>query len=104
MSKLARPFSLWSEGCFLQVAVSSYLETFASSAIQLVPYISPRPYLIIGGTKSDSAHFQQAAFEAAKEPKELFWVQDATHNDLYDVKEPVQQAADKAASFYKQYL
>lgn len=88
----------------MQVAVSSYSKVFASSAVDLVGYISPHPLLIIGGTKSDSAHFQQEAYDAALEPKELFWVESATHNDLYDEEKVTQQAAEKAAAFFKKSL
>ncbi|CAG9983062.1 unnamed protein product [Clonostachys byssicola] len=46
--------------------------------------ISPRPLLIVSGTKSHSREFSENAYEAASEPKELYWVPNAGHVDLYD--------------------
>lgn len=88
----------------MQVALSSYLKTAASSAVLLVPFISPTPYMIIGGTKSDSRHFQEEAYAAAQEPKELVLLEGLTHNDLYDKESATQAATDKLLSFFKKHL
>ena len=66
--------------------------------------ISPHPILLIAGTKANTASFTEEAFEAAGEPKELFWVEGATHIDLYDKDEFVQPAVDKMESFFKASL
>jgi uncharacterized protein len=51
--------------------------------------ISPRPLLLIAGSKADTLYFSQLAYDRAKEPKELFLVDGATHIDLYDKVSPV---------------
>ncbi|RKK91145.1 hypothetical protein BFJ71_g11030 [Fusarium oxysporum] len=46
--------------------------------------ISPRPLLLVSGTKAHSREFSVNAFRAASQPKELYWVPNAGHVDLYD--------------------
>lgn len=65
--------------------------------------ISPRPLLFIAGDKAHSREFSEDAYKRAAEPKELYFVKDANHTDLYDNvtgKAPF----DKLESFFKQYL
>ncbi|RAL04528.1 alpha/beta hydrolase [Aspergillus ibericus CBS 121593] len=51
--------------------------------------ISPRPLLMITGSKAATKWFTEEGIERAKEPKELFVVEGLTHADLYDrVEEP----------------
>ena len=42
--------------------------------------------------------------EKAKEPKEFFPVEGATHVALYDKKEYVDPAVEKPKGYFKQYL
>nr|WP_258189961.1 alpha/beta hydrolase [Stutzerimonas stutzeri] len=46
--------------------------------------ISPRPLLFITGDQAHSKEFSEDAYKRAAEPKELFYVKDAGHVDLYD--------------------
>jgi hypothetical protein len=46
--------------------------------------ISPRPLLFIAGDQAHSKEFSEDAYQRAVEPKELYWVKDANHVDLYD--------------------
>lgn len=39
--------------------------------------ISPRPLLLIAGTEADTLYFSQNAYQAAKEPKELYLIEGA---------------------------
>lgn len=49
-----------------------------------LPWISPRPVLLVTGETAHSRHFSEQAFEHATEPKELVVVPGAGHVDLYD--------------------
>src|SRR5919197_1076091 len=57
------------------------------SSYDHVDMISPRPLLMIAGTNADTRFFSEMAIEEAKEPKELFLIEGATHVDLYDKKQ-----------------
>ena len=46
--------------------------------------ISPRPMLFITGDQAHSKEFSEDAYKRAGEPKELYYVKDAGHVDLYD--------------------
>jgi len=46
--------------------------------------LSPRPLLLIAGTAAHSKEFSEDAYQKAIEPKELYWVKNANHVDLYD--------------------
>ncbi|KAG0043602.1 hypothetical protein BGZ83_011215 [Gryganskiella cystojenkinii] len=64
--------------------------------------ISPRPVLLIAGSKADTLLYSQKAFKLAKEPKELYIVDGSTHIDLYDHHAP--KAYPKLTEFFKQKL
>ncbi|MFI5634001.1 arylsulfotransferase family protein [Streptomyces sp. NPDC051664] len=70
----------------------------------LIHLISPRPLLMIAGTEADTAYFSRQAIEKANEPKELFWIEGATHIDLYDKDACVPTVVTKMASFFKESL
>ncbi|MHA5048910.1 alpha/beta hydrolase [Streptomyces sp. SD15] len=59
---------------------------------------------MIAGSKADTRYFSEEAFEKAKEPKEVFVVDGATHIDLYDKPEFVPQVLGKLTDFYAKYL
>lgn len=64
--------------------------------------ISPRPLLFIVGDRAHSKFFSENAYTAAREPKELYVVDDAEHIDLYDRTDRI--PFDKLESFFKDYL
>jgi fermentation-respiration switch protein FrsA (DUF1100 family) len=66
--------------------------------------ISPHPLLMIAGTEAETAYFSREAIENAGEPKELYWIEGATHIDLYDKDEYVTPAVVKLAEFFGKYL
>ncbi len=76
----------------------------AFDAFSHVDLISPRPLLMIAGSKADTRYFSEEAAAAAKEPKEVFVVDGATHIDLYDKPEFVPQVLGKLTDFYSKYL
>lgn len=64
--------------------------------------ISPRPMLFITGDKAHSIEFSQDAYQKASEPKEIFYVKDAGHVDLYDRVDLI--PFDKLTDFFKTNL
>ncbi|CAN9248343.1 unnamed protein product [Alternaria alternata] len=46
--------------------------------------ISPRPMMFVAGDQAHSKDFSEIAFARAGEPKEMVWVPNAGHVDLYD--------------------
>ncbi|RPE79721.1 alpha/beta hydrolase [Vulcaniibacterium tengchongense] len=64
--------------------------------------ISPRPMLFIAGDQAHSKEFSEEAYRLAGQPKELYWVKDAGHVDLYDRTDLI--PFDKLAAFFKQNL
>ena len=64
--------------------------------------ISPRPLLFITGDQAHSKEFSEDAYKRAAEPKELYYVADAGHVDLYDRVELI--PFDKIESFFKANL
>lgn len=66
--------------------------------------ISPRPMLLIAGSKADTLFWSQEAYEKAKDPRELFLVEGATHMEMYDYPQYVRPAAEKLANFYRKSL
>jgi fermentation-respiration switch protein FrsA (DUF1100 family) len=64
--------------------------------------ISPRPLLFISGDRAHSREFSEDAYRRAAEPKELYWVPNAGHVDLYDRVELIPFA--KLARFFRANL
>lgn len=69
-----------------------------------IDQISPRPLLLIAGTEADTLYFSQNAYQAAKEPKELYLIEGASHIDLYYKPEYVPAAVAKLADFFSTHL
>jgi fermentation-respiration switch protein FrsA (DUF1100 family) len=63
--------------------------------------ISPRPLLMITGTKAATKWYSEDGVAKAKEPKELFVIDGLTHADLYD---HVDEAGAKLVEFFGKYL
>jgi uncharacterized protein len=59
---------------------------------------------MIAGTAAETAYFSEEAIKKAVGPKELFWVDGATHIDLYDKGEYVTLAVAKLSEFFGQSL
>jgi hypothetical protein len=64
--------------------------------------ISPRPMLFITGDQAHSKEFSEDAYRRAAEPKELYYVKNAGHVDLYDRTELI--PFDKLGEFFAKYL
>lgn len=63
--------------------------------------ISPRPLLMITGTKAATKWYSEDGVAKAKEPKELVVLDGLTHADLYD---HVDEAGSKCVEFFGKYL
>jgi uncharacterized protein len=76
----------------------------ASDGFTFINMIAPRPLLMIVGTKADTKWIAEEAFPRAEEPKELFWIEGASHVDLYDKLQYVTPAVARLGDFYRQNL
>lgn len=91
--------------CSYPTSVNKYLvssndKLAAWDAFCHIDTVSPRPLLFIVGSKADTKYFTQAAYNLAKEPKEIFVIENASHVDLYDKPEFVGQAVEKLVDFF----
>jgi hypothetical protein len=73
-------------------------------AFQGVDLIAPRPVLLIVGSRAVTSWMSVDAYQRAQEPKELHWIDGASHVDLYDKDEFVTPAVAKLTEFYKTNL
>ncbi|WP_320197350.1 alpha/beta hydrolase [Agrobacterium sp. rho-13.3] len=83
---------------------SSIDRTAVVDGFHFIDTISPRPLLMIVGTQASSKWMGEEAIELAQEPKELFWIEGATHVDLYDKPQYVTPAAAKLTEFFRANL
>jgi len=60
--------------------------------------------LVIAGSSADTLFWSEQVYQKAKEPKELFVVDGATHIDLYDRPQFVWPAVTKLKAFFGGYL
>ncbi|WP_428957143.1 alpha/beta hydrolase [Streptomyces sp. cg35] len=73
-------------------------------AFHAVPLIGPRPLLQIVGTRAVTSWMAVDVHQRATGPKELHWIEGASHVDLYDKKDAIDLAVDKLADFYTEHL
>ena len=71
-------------------------------AFRAVDLIAPRPLLMIVGREAVTSWMAVEAYQRARTPKELHWIDGATHVDLYDRDEYVTPAITKLADFFAQ--
>ncbi|NMO56844.1 alpha/beta hydrolase [Actinoplanes sp. TBRC 11911] len=72
----------------------------AFDPFRFIAMIAPRPLFMIVGTEAITRHMSNEAFNGAREPKELLWVDGASHVDLYDKPEYVDPAVERLAGFF----
>ncbi|MFE4861230.1 alpha/beta hydrolase [Streptomyces sp. NPDC056670] len=73
-------------------------------AFRFVDLIAPRPLLMIVGSASVTSWMAVEAFQSARSPKELHWIDGASHVDLYDKEQYVGPAAAKLTDFFGTHL
>jgi fermentation-respiration switch protein FrsA (DUF1100 family) len=83
---------------------SSLPEQMAFFPFEQLDTISPRPILVVAGSRADTLFWSQQVCQKAKEPKELFVVEGATHIDLYDRPQFVTPAVAKLKEFFGRHL
>ncbi|MGV9853805.1 alpha/beta hydrolase [Streptomyces sp. NPDC003442] len=69
-----------------------------------IPLIGQRPLLMIVGTRAVTSWMSVEAFQRAIGPKEIHWIDGASHVDLYDRKQYVDPAVEKLAGFFGEHL
>lgn len=69
-------------------------------AFRAVPLIAPRPLLQIIGSRAVTSWMAVEIHQLAAGPKELYWIDGASHVDLYDKKEYIDPAVEKLAAFF----
>jgi fermentation-respiration switch protein FrsA (DUF1100 family) len=69
-------------------------------AFHAVPLIAPRPLLQIIGTRAITSWMAVEVHQRAAGPKELHWIEGASHVDLYDKKEFIDPAVEKLAAYF----
>ena len=74
---------------------SSLPQQMAFFPFEQLDTISPRPLLVIAGSKADTLFWSREVYEKAREPKELHVIEGATHIDLYDRPQFVTPAVGK---------
>lgn len=83
-----------------KMAVQSLDRLAAFDAFQYIDTVAPRPVLLIVGSLADTKFYSEDAYQRAKEPKELYVIEGATHVDLYDKPEFVPQVVEKLTEFF----
>ncbi|MFF1687911.1 MULTISPECIES: alpha/beta hydrolase [unclassified Streptomyces] len=73
-------------------------------AFARVDLIAPRPLMMIVGREAVTSWMSVHAFQNARGPKELVWIEGAVHNDLYDKDEYVTPAVARLTDFFHSHL
>jgi uncharacterized protein len=69
-------------------------------AFRAIDLIAARPLLMIVGSNAVTSWMAAEAFQKAQGPKELLWIDGASHVDLYDKPEYVNPAVEKLTGFF----
>jgi hypothetical protein len=69
-------------------------------AFRFIGLIAPRPLLLIAGREAVTSWMSVEAFQNARGPKELHWIDGASHVDLYDKDQYVTPAVAKLTEFF----
>lgn len=97
------------ERCFYPTTTNRYLvssndKLAAWDAFAHIDTVSPRPILLVVGSKADTLYYTEDCYSKALEPKEIYTIDGATHVDLYDKPEFVNQVVKKLVAYFDKYL
>jgi len=87
-----------------KIDISSFANLAALNISTVLANLNPTPILFIAGSKAMTGSLSQNAYESAEEPKELFWIDGATHISMYHNEEHINQAVEKMDGFFKNKL
>ena len=73
-------------------------------AFRFAGLIAPRPLLMVVGRRAVTSWMAVEAFQQAGGPKELHWIEGASHVDLYDREPHVSAAVERLTAFYRTHL
>jgi fermentation-respiration switch protein FrsA (DUF1100 family) len=73
-------------------------------AFRSLDLLAARPLLMIAGREAVTSWMSVEAFQKAPSPKELHWIDGASHVDLYDKEEHVGPAVAKLSGFFETHL
>jgi uncharacterized protein len=76
----------------------------AFDAFRFADLIAPRPILLIVGTKAVTSWMGIETYQRARGPKEVHWIDGASHVDLYDKEQFVGPAISKLSKFFAENL
>lgn len=79
---------------------SSVDKIMAFSATNQISTYLTQPLLLIAGTEADTRSHSEHFYAMSNGPKELFWVEGATHIALYDIPDYVTPAVTKLTAFF----
>ncbi|MEU3183527.1 alpha/beta hydrolase [Streptomyces sp. NPDC006923] len=73
-------------------------------AFRFAGLIAPRPLLMVVGREAVTSWMSVEAYQNARGPKELHWIDGAGHVDLYDKPQYVGPATTKLTDFFRTHL
>lgn len=73
-------------------------------AFRFIDMISPRPLLMVTSEMAVTAWMTQQAFERANEPKRMYTVPGATHVEMYDREDAIDDAVTQLRIFFNETL
>lgn len=71
---------------------------------RFIGLVAPRPLLMVVGTRAVTSYMSTEAFARAHGPKDLHWIEGASHVDLYDKPEYVGPAVERLTAFFADKL
>lgn len=88
-----------------KLLLRSFSEVLTFAPFTYIDELLTQPFLAIAGTEADTIEYSVDAVEkAAGDNNELYKIEGASHVDLYDIPEYVNQVLPKLESFYKETL